>query len=66
MEGRMARKRTRGRPRWRLMDWIMVDEYSKLKGEVPLYILTCPKAKVLRQEEQQHTKTYELKVKLTD
>ena len=31
MEGRMERKREKGRPRQKLMDWMMDDGYRKLK-----------------------------------
>ena len=31
MEGRMEEKRRRGRPRQKLMDWMMEDGYWKLK-----------------------------------
>ena len=31
MEGRMEGKRGRGRPRQKLMDWMMEDGYGKLK-----------------------------------
>jgi len=31
MEGRMEEKRGRGRSRQKLMDWMMEDEYGKLK-----------------------------------
>jgi len=31
MEGRMEEKRGRGRPRQKLMDWMMEDGYRKLK-----------------------------------
>jgi len=31
MEGRMEGKRGRGRPRQKLMDWMMEDRYWKLK-----------------------------------
>src|SRR6218665_1880380 len=33
MEERMAGKRGRGRPRQTLLDWMMSEEYSKLKEE---------------------------------
>ena len=33
MEGMMEGKRGRGRPRHKLMDWMMVDGYRKLKEE---------------------------------
>ena len=31
--GRMEGKRGRGRPRTKLLDWMMSEEYSKLKEE---------------------------------
>jgi len=31
MEGRMERKRGRGRPRQKLINWMMEDGYGKLK-----------------------------------
>jgi len=31
MEGMMEKKRGRGRPRQKLMDWMMEDGYGKLK-----------------------------------
>src|SRR6218665_847214 len=33
IKGRMEGKRGRGRPRQKLLDWMMSDEYSKLKEE---------------------------------
>jgi len=33
MEGSMEGKRLRGRPRQRLMDWMIEDGYWKLKGK---------------------------------
>src|SRR6218665_2509206 len=33
IEGRTAGKRGRGRPRKKLLDWMMSEEYSKLKEE---------------------------------
>jgi len=31
IEGRMEGKKTRGRPRTMLLDWMMEEDYSKLK-----------------------------------
>ena len=33
IKGRMEGKRGRGRPRQKLLDWMMSDKYSKLKEE---------------------------------
>jgi len=34
IEGRMGSKRGRGRPRQKLLDWMMSDGYSKLKKKL--------------------------------
>jgi len=33
MEGKMKRKKTRGRPRQMMLDWVITDGYGKLKEE---------------------------------
>jgi len=35
MEGRMEGERGRGRPRQKLMDWMMVDGYGKFNEKAP-------------------------------
>jgi len=33
MEGKMKGKKTRGRPRQTMLDWMMTDVYGKMKEE---------------------------------
>src|SRR6218665_975472 len=56
IEGRIDCKRGRRRPRKKLLDWMMSEEYSKLKEEAqhrespmkPLEVWTCQRAENLK------------------
>src|SRR6218665_3023176 len=58
IEGRMDCKRGRRRPRKKLLDWMMSEEYSKLKEEAqhrespmkPLEVWTCQRAENLKKK----------------
>src|SRR6218665_2392169 len=58
IEGRMDCKRGRRRPRKKLLDWMMSEEYSKLKEEAqhrespmkPLEVMDLPEGRELKEE----------------
>src|SRR6218665_922139 len=58
IEGRMDCKRGRRRPRKKLLDWMMSEEYSKLKEEAqhrespmkPLEVWTCQREENLKKK----------------
>src|SRR6218665_228689 len=63
IKGRMEGKRGRGKPRQKLLDWMMSEEYSKLKEEAQhretshkiIGGLKLPKGRELKEEEIQNS-----------
>ena len=51
IKGRMEGKRGRGRPRQKLLDWMMSEEYSKLIGG-----LNLPEGRELKEEVIENSK----------